>query len=140
MRALLGIVIVIAALGACGKERSAQSQSGTVQPTPTPGGSISQQIQRLAAEISKLTAKKACTRTSDCGVLGFGYKACGGPESYLVYSKRSTNETTLKSRVQQHAALQKQYAQQQGLASTCDAPVQPSPLCSRSVCTGVYRD
>jgi hypothetical protein len=61
--------------------------------------------QMIQAEISDPTAKES----SQCNVIAFGSKPCGGPATYLVYSTARSDESKLKSLAREYNELSRKY-------------------------------
>ena len=55
---------------------------------------------RLLAEIGDAT----CDADAQCRTVAVGHKSCGGPESYLPWSTRVSNEARLRTLVAEFAA------------------------------------
>jgi hypothetical protein len=83
--------------------------------TETGRNEISGQIYTQASDVSS------------CRTIAFGSKACGGPQSYIVYSVETTNEEKLRSLVETYNAEEKARNQQTGAVSDCSL-VQPPEL------------
>ena len=73
----------------------------------------------------------ACTQNSDCFSAGSGSKSCGGPESYIVFSKLDSipNIFTLLD-----AYNQKRKAENAGKLGTCEYMLPPSVTCVKNKC------
>jgi secreted trypsin-like serine protease len=69
----------------------------------------------IDAEIGKPRAK----RLTQCRVIAFGAKPCGGPRTYLVYSNLKTNEPKLKRLVSEYNSLEEKLNREGNLGSDC---------------------
>ncbi len=72
---------------------------------------------------------------SQCKLIGFGSKPCGGPGSYLVYSTAETNESRLKQLVSEFNQLQKRINEERRLSSDCAVTPKPQVEFVERVCT-----
>jgi hypothetical protein len=94
----------------------------------------SAQLQQLHTEITQLAGTAAATNISQCRKVGVGYRSCGGPNSYLIYSIQGTDEATLLSKVAQYNALQQAESERLGLMSTCQVIAEPVIVFTDGVC------
>jgi len=69
----------------------------------------------IDAEIGKPRAK----RLTQCKVIAFGAKPCGGPRTYLVYSNLKTNELKLKRLVSEYNTLEEKLNREGNIISDC---------------------
>ena len=65
-------------------------------------------LDSLKNEIELLINQGTCSQNTDCDFIAFGSKACGGPQSYLVYST-SINVTLLTEKVANYNMQEKAY-------------------------------
>jgi hypothetical protein len=91
-------------------------------------------------KVHALNKDLSCSTDNDCAVLPFGYKACGGPRSYLIASKKNPQFTKLKAMLVHHSALEKKESDEQGLASTCEVPNEPFGRCMQSKCQASFSE
>ncbi len=59
-------------------------------------------LNKLKKEIDREIGKPRAKRLTQCKVIAFGAKACGGPTTYLVYSSLQTKENKLRRLVGQY--------------------------------------
>lgn len=86
------------------------------------------------AEIQALIGEAKASDVQQCRRVAFGYKACGGPASYLIYSVQGLDETLLLKKVSEYNALDQAEAQRTGLMSNCAMVVEPSVVLVDGVC------
>lgn len=116
-----------------------QGCAQAVQPGPPPHppklADVPPEAQELREQMS--TLRQAIVRevgvpsaddVSQCGVVPFGAKACGGPQSYIVYSRKVTNEERLKSLTAQYAQLEQEWNHRNKVISTCSMALPPVPV------------
>lgn len=95
-------------------------------------------LDKLENEIRKMIGK-SCSSDDQCFAIAFGSKPCGGPWEYLIYSVSSTDEVTLKAKVNQYNELQAELNQRKGLASDCEFVVEPEVACVDGNCQEISR-
>ena len=85
------------------------------------------------AELLRLIGDAACTDDAQCRTVGFGAKACGGPQSYLAWSSLRTDESALGPAAAAVEASQRREIERRGIASNCSVLVDPGAYCERRV-------
>jgi hypothetical protein len=76
------------------------------------------QMDQLSQQISLIT-RLNCNTFQDCDQIAMGHKACGGPQTYLVYSKFSTSAESLQKLVNAYTQTERTYNEQAGVVSNC---------------------
>ena len=84
----------------------------------------------IDAEIGKARAR----RLTQCKVIAFGAKPCGGPWKYLVYSRQQTNEPRLRQLVDTYYNLEKKYNKKNKIGSDCGFVEQPEVMLLDGIC------
>ena len=105
------------ALGACAVEPPAAASSSTA------ATSDSRTVMRT------LIGDAACSSDTQCGTVGVGAKACGGPSAYLAWSSWRTDETALRAAAQIDSDTQRQQVRSSGRMSTCQVLTDPGAYC-----------
>lgn len=82
------------------------------------------------------SANLSCESASDCSIVEYGSKACGGPEGYLVLSKKNVQVasgivTTLNTA---YTTLSATIQAQTGVVSDCSLALPPTAACVAKVC------
>ncbi len=95
-------------------------------PTPTPAASSSAQ---LLAQIQAEIGDAACDSPAQCHSIGVGAKSCGGPEGYLAWSSKRSDEKKLKSLVEQHKQAREEDNRRSGMLSNCMFLPDPGASC-----------
>ena len=101
-------------------------------PAPTPPDSPSlaavdtSDLAGLRAEVRTLIGDAACTDRSQCRLIGFGAKPCGGPRQYLVYSITYTDSVALTSAIARFNARDAELNRQLHRISDCSLVARPS--------------
>ena len=94
-----------------------------------PAASSASAAAEAQARVSSLIGDAACDSQSQCRTVGIGARPCGGPESWLAWSTRSTDARALQEAVQAGAQAAKDANQRSGLASDCRVRPEPSVVC-----------
>jgi hypothetical protein len=89
---------------------------------------------RLKSDIAKLNGNLSCKQDSDCAFLEVGAKACGGPRSYLIYSKANDKADILKRKANELTDNDKSLNKAQRTMSTCMALLPPEVRCVNLKC------
>jgi hypothetical protein len=71
---------------------------------------------------------------TQCKLIPFGSKPCGGPWGYLVYSTLKTDESRLKQLVSDFNQLQKKMNEERKILSDCAIASQPKLEFTDGVC------
>lgn len=88
----------------------------------------------LYAEITRAIGTPEAQDIASCKMASFGAKACGGPESYLIYSTESTDEASLLELISRYNMLAKTRNKQEGLVSNCAVVMPPQITLKNGVC------
>jgi hypothetical protein len=103
-----------------------------------PAGSQQSDAQRLK-ELRRLIEQEIgvpyADEPSQCKLIPFGSKPCGGPWSYLVYSTLKTDETRLKQLVREFNQQQKKMNEESKIMSDCAVAPQPKVEFSGRLCS-----
>jgi len=89
------------------------------------GAKLEERIAELEVEICGEAQTTGCQDGASCDYIPVGNKPCGGPQRYLVYCAATTDAETLEALASEHEALERQYNEEQGLASDCSVPNEP---------------
>ena len=92
--------------------------------------------EQIASVTKALTAavqlENQCTTSADCATAAVGSRACGGPNSYVVYSTMSSNAENIRSLAQLTTRLEQQYNQENSIMSICSMVMPPTAVCDQS--------
>lgn len=88
-------------------------------------------LDKIRAEVGDA----ACDGPQDCRSIAIGAKPCGGPDSYMAWSVKRSDEQRLRALVEQHAAARKDENQRAGANSTCVFETNPGVSCQNARCT-----
>lgn len=99
-------------------------------PAAAPAGS-----DALLIAIEAEVGDAACDGPQQCHSIAIGAKACGGPDGYLAWSGKRTDEQRLSALVEQHAAARKAENARNAIFSTCVFETNPGVRCQAARCT-----
>ena len=80
------------------------------------------ELERQARAVAKADG---CDRADQCAAAPLGAKACGGPRTYLVYCKATTDEAALMRALDELKRAEEEYNRAAGLVSDCMLVQQP---------------
>ena len=92
-------------------------------------------LQQLHVLIEKEIGTPRANAPSQCKLIAFGSKACGGPERYLVYSTVKTNEARLKQLVNEFNQLAQKINEERRIISDCMFETEPMVEFVGGMCT-----
>jgi hypothetical protein len=87
-------------------------------------------MDKIRAEVGDA----ACGGPQDCHSIAIGAKPCGGPDSYLAWSSRRSDERRLRALVEQYAAARKDENRRADANSTCVFETNPGVSCQEGRC------
>lgn len=67
--------------------------------------SYDEELDALWAETHAMAADRSSTSDSECGAVAIGSKPCGGPTSYIIYSRATVEEAALLAKVERYTEL-----------------------------------
>jgi hypothetical protein len=93
------------------------------------------QLDGKKQEIQNYINSFSCAESVGCSFIAFGTKPCGGPNTYLIFSK-SVNLTKLKEMVENYNEMNSLYNIQTNAVSDCMYVTPPTEVkCVNGVCT-----
>lgn len=125
--ALLGLAVIV--MSGCAAAADAPPPSAAPSPAP-------QNAASLMAPVKSLIGEAECDHPDQCHAVGVGAKACGGPNGYLAWSVKNTDQKALLAAVQAQADAEKKENQASGLASDCRVMPAPTATCRPRVADG----
>jgi hypothetical protein len=97
--------------------------------------SDAERLEELRRMIEQEIGIPSANKHSQCKLIPFGSKPCGGPWGYLVYSTLKTDESRLKQLVSDFNQLQKKMNEESKILSDCALAPQPKLEFAAGVCT-----
>lgn len=85
-------------------------------------------LSQMRAEILAMIGDANADDVSQCRVVGFGHKPCGGPAEYIAYSVSSSHETILQQKINRYNAAAE--AENMRLGRMSDCAIVPKPAVS----------
>lgn len=92
------------------------------------------ELTQRYAEIKTMIGEAKASDVQQCRKVAFGYKACGGPASYLIYSVAGLDEALLLKKVAEYNALDAAETHRLGLISDCAMVTEPGVILEGGVC------
>lgn len=96
------------------------------------GGGTAGPPRAAPDDVEALIGSASCDTDLQCGTIGVGAKACGGPARYLAWSSRTTEAAALKQAAERQAKKARLEAEVAGVMSTCSVVVDPGAYCATS--------
>lgn len=90
--------------------------------------------EAVAKQIKALTADLSCDTNSQCLSVGFGSRACGGFDDYVIYSTKVVKTEQMKALSKKYFDLDKQYNIEKGRGSICVVEPVKKARCVQSKC------
>jgi hypothetical protein len=109
-------LLVAAVLGGLGCGRA--KPDAAVTPAAGPASDTTD-LATLRARALALIGEPRCENESQCRLIAFGSKPCGGPRQYLVYSVATTDSVQLAAAVLRYNARDAELNRLQGRISDC---------------------
>jgi hypothetical protein len=89
-------------------------------------------LEQQARAIAKADG---CDRADQCTAAPVGAKPCGGPRTYLVYCKATTDEAALMRALEELKRAEESYNRSAGPVSDCSITPQPGVRLEGRTCT-----
>jgi hypothetical protein len=115
---------VLAFLAACAAPpqrhaESAMSRDRTVADDTT-------HLARLEREARALAKAEGCASASACRTAPVGWRACGGPRTYIAYCATTTDSVALFRKLEEIKAADMAANARSGMMSTCEMRLPPA--------------
>ncbi len=94
----------------------------------------SAKLAAIRTRTEELLGEPRCSQSSECVAVAFGSKPCGGPWTYLVYSRTSADESALLDKVKEYNQFNKVINERHGLISDCMLVTEPRLDCVNGRC------
>jgi hypothetical protein len=94
----------------------------------------SERLEELRGMIEKEIGTPYAIEPTQCKLIAFGSKPCGGPARYMLYSTAKTNESKLKQLVSEFNQLAKKINEEKKLSSDCMFVTEPKVEFVDGVC------
>ena len=92
---------------------------------PPPAAADTTLLSALRSQVFGLIGVPTCRDLSQCRLIAYGSKPCGGPWTYLVYSLATTDSIALNAAVEKYNAQEAEVNRTEGRRSDCRAITRP---------------
>ncbi|QPF76030.1 hypothetical protein G8A07_25970 [Roseateles sp. DAIF2] len=103
-------------------------------PARAASGDEDDSARQLMPRIKTLIGDAPCDSDAQCRTIAVGFKACGGPGSYMAWSTKNVDEARLKDLVQRHAQAERAESERLGRMSDCRLVTDPGAVCRAGRC------
>jgi len=93
----------------------------------------------LSRQLREQIGDAACTANDQCHTMAIGHKACGGPETYAVWSSMASDGKKLRELADAYTQARKQESEQSGRVSDCSLVNDPGARCEAGRCVPAGR-
>ena len=134
VRTAATVSIVVAACASPaprGADSSATNRAGPVDDTT--------RLAQLEREARALVRTSGCNAASSCRTAPVGWRACGGPRTYVVYCAASTDTIALLRKLEELRRAEAEYLERAGMASTCEMRMPPNVVLEAGSCAAASR-
>lgn len=137
VKILLYIILILLPLVVlyCSSSKDAREKNKKVPVEESDERKDQAKLEKMKAEILKMTEDKTCNRDGDCRDIGFGSKPCGGPWRFLVYSISTVDTVELAGKMKKHNDFENYMNEKYGYVSDCMVPLAPPLGCVDGKCT-----
>ena len=122
-------LLLVTGLLACAARPASEPADPAAPPASEPADAKAVREQ-ITAEIGAAS----CTEHTECQTLPLGHKSCGGPESYVAWSSRTSNPERLQELGRRYTELARADAERSGMISNCMVTPDPGAQCAASRC------
>nr|WP_295077113.1 hypothetical protein [uncultured Roseateles sp.] len=130
LRAAVITALLALAASACGSAPAAAAPEAKAMPSSNNKTSSQALWQQIQAEVGDA----ACDGPQQCHSIAVGAKACGGPDAYLAWSSKRSNEAKLRALIAAHAQARKDENASSGMVSDCRMISDPGASCQAGRC------
>lgn len=95
---------------------------------------LRERMMQLDGEVKAMIGDAACASDSECDVVGYGVKGCGGPVAYLPFSTRVSDIGLLGKKVEEFNTTAREFNRQTQLVSNCALTTRPDVGCVQRQC------
>lgn len=124
-------------LSACAQNNSEANSKDSSKPsisTQSDNNSQAGSEKNVLSDLQLLIKDKSCQQSTQCKAVAIGHRACGGPESYEVYSTLTSDESQVKQLAEQYEAQRRLENKNSGMASICQFIPEPQTSCRSGQC------
>ena len=126
-KAIITTLLVCGGLQACGYTGTEGRQSIA--------GGLQSEMQEIRLLIAREVGDTSAQRIEQCHVVPVGSKACGGPQSFVIYSTAVSNERKLQELARQYTEAEEKYNRVTQAMGTCSYAIPPEVHLENGKCT-----
>ncbi len=139
----LGILTFAFAITGCVDAEQANSDGNLSMPNqmeqeqsvdPAADASRDARIAELDNQIRSMVGIARADSYDQCRLAAVGKRACGGPEYYIAYSTKETDEKALQQLVDEYTQLRIEHIQATQEMSTCEVIPEPQLSLENGIC------
>jgi hypothetical protein len=135
MRTMRACALAVALLvAACARQEEPSAAGQTASENRTVDEARVPELEQQARTLAK---SDGCDRADQCAAAPVGAKPCGGPRTYLVYCKATTDEAALMRALDELKRAEESYNRAAELMSDCMLVQQPDVRLDGRTCTAV---
>ena len=90
---------------------------------------LDEKIKDTSEKINLLISDVSCDSLSQCNVIKYGHKPCGGPMTYKIFSSKNTNEEEIEQLSEYYFDLTQEYNERHNIPSDCLFVDPPALVC-----------
>jgi hypothetical protein len=91
-------------------------------------------LARLEREARALAKTSGCKSDAECRTAPVGWRACGGPRTYVTYCAATTDSAALYRKLKELETAERAYLAKSGMMSTCEFRMPPRASLQGGVC------
>jgi hypothetical protein len=128
----MSAIVAAFLIAACARK---EEPPGVDQPPAENVAGGEARVKDLEQRARALAKTDGCDRADQCEAAPMGAKPCGGPRTYLVYCKATTDEAALTRALDELKRAEEEYNRAAGLMSDCSMVVPPDVRLEGRTCT-----
>lgn len=130
MRPIRSWAVGVVLVAACARQEEPPALE-----TPSIDRPVSEaRVQELEQQARALARTDGCDQPARCATAPVGAKACGGPRTYLVYCRATTDEAALLRTLDALKRTEEEYNRAAGLVSDCMLVTPPAVRVEGGAC------
>jgi hypothetical protein len=126
--------LIVLLLAGCAAGTTAAPQASQAPHSPPSRAAPVKAQDGTLARIRALAGTPSCSSDTECHSLPLGARACGGPESYLVWSSATTSEAEIQALGERYKEERRAANTAAGRVSTCQFLMNPGAVCRAGTC------
>lgn len=135
MRSIGAWAVAAVLVAACARQ---EEPPAVETPAVAPAASEAR-IRELEQQVRALAKTDGCDQANQCATAPVGAKACGGPRSYIVYCRATTDEAALLRALDELKRAEEEYNRAAGLVSDCMLVTPPAVRLEGGACVAATR-